>query len=368
MAVSTIDPNGLNIGQIGGTRNMIYNGQMAVNQRGTQTGASSNTYFVDRWQLATTGGTAVFDLKQSTDVPAGQGFATSLQVDVTTADVAMGAGDGYYLRQQFEGQDLQRIAKGTSNAQPMTLQFWVKSPKTGTHIVDLYDFDNTRSVGAAYTISAANTWEHKTIVIPADTSGPFDNDNQKSLALQWWLAAGSDFTSGTLETSWAAAVSANRVVGQVNLVDDAANNFYLTGVQLEVGDTATPFEHRSYGQELALCQRYYYQINTGGSLRNLVAMGMMYDGDDGLFPITLPVPLRSAPAAVYNGMCVFYGDAVTQDTSPTFQVYYSQGTQDITVVSMMWDTFAGVFTADKNVAVGFNDNVSGSYLALDSEL
>ena len=232
MAVSTIDPNGLNIGQIGGTRNLAYNGAMQVHQRGDQTSVSSNRYSLDRWEVATVGGTAVYDLKQSTDVPTGQGFANSFQLDVTTADTAMGAGDGYIFRQSFEGQDLQGLKKGTSNAEQVTVQFWVKSPKAGIHILELFDIDNTRQVSAAYSVASADTWEKFTITFPADTSGAFDNDNARSLILQWWLAAGTDFTSGTLNTSWAAATNANRVVGQVNCVDNTANNFYITGVQL----------------------------------------------------------------------------------------------------------------------------------------
>jgi len=238
-------------------RNLIINGAMQVHQRGDQSVSSGNSYSLDRWDVATTGGSAAYNLQQSTDVPAGQGFGNSFKLDVTTADTAMGAGDGYIFRQSFEGQNIQSLKKGTSNAEQVTVQFWVKSTKTGTYILELYDIDNARQVSKSYTVSSADTWEYKTVTFPADTSGAMDNDNARSLILQWWLAAGSNFTSGTLNTTWASATSANRVVGQVNALDNTSNNFHVVGVQMEIGEQATPFEHRSYGEELALCQRYY---------------------------------------------------------------------------------------------------------------
>jgi len=275
-------------------RNMVYNGAMQVHQRGNQSVSSGNSYSLDRWEVATTGGSAAYDLQQSTDVPTGQGFAKSFQLDVTTADVAMGSGDGYIFRQAFEGQDLQAIKKGSSNAEQVTVQFWVKSPKAGTHIIELYDTDNTRQVSASYSVTSANTWEKFTVTFPADTTGAFDNDNARSLILQWWLAAGTDFTSGTLNTSWASSTNANRVVGQVNCLDDAANNFYITGVQLECSDTATPFEHRSYGDELARCQRYYWQGSSA-------FYGSVYGSAGNSFVnIDLPVTMRAVPVVTFT--------------------------------------------------------------------
>jgi len=237
-------------------RNMIINGAMQVAQRGTQTSITSAYTACDRWNF-TRSGAAVVDASQSTDVPSGEGFANSLKIDVTTADSSVAAGDFAHVRTRFEGQDLQQLRKGTSEAKSLTLSFWVKSAKTGTHIVELYDLDNTRQVSKSYSITTADTWQNVVLQFPADTTGTFDNDNAASLQVAWWLLAGSTYSSGTLNTSWASSTDANRVVGQVNVMDDAANNFYLTGVQLEVGETATPFEHRSYGDELARCQRYY---------------------------------------------------------------------------------------------------------------
>jgi hypothetical protein len=241
-------------------RNLIINGAMQVAQRGTQTSVTSAYTACDRWNF-TRSGAAVVDASQSTDVPSGEGFANSLKIDVTTADSSVGAGDFAHVRTRFEGQDLQQLRKGTSEAKSLTLSFWVKSAKTGTHIVELYDLDNTRQVSKSYSINTADTWQNVVLQFPADTTGTFDNDNAASLQVAWWLLAGSTYSSGTLNTSWASSTNANRVVGQVNVMDDAANNFYLTGVKLEVGSTATDFDHsRSYGEELALCQRYYYRF------------------------------------------------------------------------------------------------------------
>jgi hypothetical protein len=139
----------------------------------------------------------------------------------------------------------------------VTLSFWVRSSKTGTYIIELFDQDNNRSISASYTISSANTFEYKTLTFAGDTTGALNNDNGTSLEVIWYLAAGTDFTSGTLQTSWGSRTTANQAVGQVNMADTANATWYITGVQLEIGETATPFEHRSYGDELRRCQRYF---------------------------------------------------------------------------------------------------------------
>ena len=246
----------LDVGQIGGRRNIAYNGSMQIAQRGTSTtGITSGAsyYTADRWNFSV-GSAGTWTASQSTDAP--DGFSNSFKLECTTSS-SLSSGSLVVLQQAIEGQDLQRLKKGTANAEPITVSFWVKSAKTGTHIFEIYDIDNARQVSNAYTINTADTWEHKTITIDGDTVGSLDNDNNASLWFVFWLAAGTAFTSGTLSDSWTANTNANRVVGQVNLADTNNNDWYVTGVQLEVGTVATPFEHRSYGEELALCQRYY---------------------------------------------------------------------------------------------------------------
>ena len=182
-------------------------------------------------------------------------------MDVTTADSSPAAGDFCAIQYKIEAQDLQLLKYGTSSAETITLKFHVRSPKTGTHIVHIYQNDGTRHISKAYTISSANTYQEVTINIEGDTGGTINNDNGIGLQVEFFLGAGTNFTSGTLATSWAGYTQANSAVGQVNCADNTSNNFFITGVQLEVGSVATDFEHRSFGQELALCYRYYEQYD-----------------------------------------------------------------------------------------------------------
>ncbi len=243
-------------------RNLIINGDMQIAQRGTSTtglgDGDSGYYTCDRWAFTEGGSSAaVFTQTQSTDVPTGQGFSTSLKMDCTTADTSLASNEIFRIDHRIEGQFLQHLAKGTSSAKKVTLSFWVKSSKTGTHIVRYKDQDNSRHICAAYTIASADTWEHKTMTFDGDTTGAFDNDNAKSLQIEWYLFAGSDYTSGTLATSWASSTDANSGVGQVNVADSTSNNWYITGVQLEVGEIATDFEHLPFDVQLQRCQRYF---------------------------------------------------------------------------------------------------------------
>jgi len=243
-------------------RNLIINGAMQVAQRGTQTNQTSAYTACDRWQFIESGST-VITTSQSTDTPASQGFANSLKVDVTTASGTLSASHYAIIRQKLEGQDLQRLLYGTSSAKKITLSFWVKSPKTGKHYVELYHTDASYHNQQSYTIAAADTWQYVSLTYNGYETTAFNNDNGNSLMIQYWLMAGSDYTSGTTtENTWH-NTDANRFSGLVNVVDDTANNWFLTGVQLEVGETATPFEHRSFGDELRRCQRYYEKLGTG---------------------------------------------------------------------------------------------------------
>jgi len=240
-------------------RNIIINGDMSQSQRSTSvssiTGSGYNT--VDRWHIVLSG-LGTWTQSQSTDVPTGQGFATSFKMDCTTADASPGSGDFLFLNQKVEGQNVQYLKKGTSSAESTTLSFWVKSNKTGTYICELDDNDNTRNINKSYTINSANTWEKKTITYAGDTTGAFGNDNGNSLQVIWWLGAGSNYTSGTLNNAWESTTNANRAVGQVNLADNTANEWYITGVQLEAGTTASDFEFLPHDVNLRRCLRYFY--------------------------------------------------------------------------------------------------------------
>tara|TARA_R100001460_G_scaffold42664_1_gene78827 strand:- start:1046 stop:2149 length:1104 start_codon:yes stop_codon:yes gene_type:complete len=256
MALTTVRPQGMGFNT--GRRNLIINGAMQVVQRGTVSGLTGSSYGgPDRFRLGLSGA-GTHRILQSATVPSGAGFASSWRLDCTTADTSITSADQISCQYRIEGQDLQELKKGTSSAEKVTLSFWVRSSLTGTYVVELNDKDNTRHIAKTYTISQADTFEYKTLTFDGDTTGTLDNDSQRSFQINWWLAAGSTYTSGTLATSWASEVSANRAAGlNVNLASSTDNNWYLTGVQLEVGSNASDFEHRSFGEELAACQRYY---------------------------------------------------------------------------------------------------------------
>jgi hypothetical protein len=242
-------------------RNIIINGDMSVSQRSTSASSitSSGYHALDRHRLAISS-LGTWTISQSTDVPTGQGFGKSMKFDCTTADASPSASDVMWVQHRIEGQNLQYLKKGTSSAEKTTLSFWVKSNKTGTYIAELEDTDNSRHIAKSYTISSSDTWEKKTITFDGDTTGTLTNDNNTSLELHLYLGAGTNYTSGTLATSWASNTDANRAVGQVNLADSTSNEWYVTGIQLEVGETASDFEFLPLDVNRDRCQRYYFQL------------------------------------------------------------------------------------------------------------
>jgi hypothetical protein len=288
-------------------RNLIINGAMQVAQRGTsETGVTAGGYStVDRFMFVGNIGTRTNT--QETDAPSG--FSNSSKVEVTTAEAPPSVGDYLTIEHKVEGQNLQMLKKGTADALPVTVSFWVKSNVTGTYILEIDDNDNARNINKSYTVDASATWEYKTITFEGDTTGAFDNDASYSARLIWWLDAGSTFRGGTLATSWEPTNNSNRVVGNVALGDTVGNYFQITGVQLEVGDTATPFEHRSYGDELARCQRYYYNnfngntpstVRAGNGPDNRVSIATRFNnGELQCAPISFPTTMRASGSVIY---------------------------------------------------------------------
>ena len=248
-----------------GRRNLIINGAMQVAQRGTQvTGVTTDGYKTcDRFVVgASSLGTWTVD--QSTDSP--DGFSNSFKMTATTADASPASGDYALLGSYLEAQDLQHLGYGTSNAKTMTLSFWVKSNKTGDASLNILQDDNSNKLFSnSYTINTADTWEYKTIAIPADTAGVINNDNGRGLSLTWWLNSGSTFSGGSYATTWSSYVNDNRNVSNLAVGGATSDYFAITGVQLEVGSVASSYEHRSFGEELALCQRYFATNDGGGT-------------------------------------------------------------------------------------------------------
>ena len=283
-------------------RNLIINGAMQVAQRGTSfTGLSNGDaqYTLDRMYF-NEGGVVTYavSITQDSDAPAGLG--KSLKIAVTTAQPTLTSNHMMRIYTGLEGQNLQQLRKGTSNAQPITLSFWAKSNKTGTYIAQIRDIDNDRAISKSYTVDTADTWEYKTVTYDGDTTGSFDNDNAESLRLTFFFAAGPDVQSSPLATSWGANDTTSWATGQVNLADSTSNYFNLTGVQLEVGDTATPFEHRSFGQELALCQRYYQRWEDNGTTW-LIATGHATTNTIAQFAFRFNGVMRASPTMSSGG-------------------------------------------------------------------
>ncbi|MDA8721773.1 hypothetical protein N9M14_02525 [Candidatus Pelagibacter bacterium] len=245
------------------SKNIIINGDMSIAQRGTSftgLGDTDSQYTLDRfkWSEEGSSGTAEFTITQSTDVPTGQGFATSLKLDCTTADTSIDSGNIIYIEQRVEGQNLQYLKYGTSSAESTTLSFWVKSNKTGTYTVNaLGDIAGSGKLySQAYTISSADTWEKKTLTFIGDTALAINNNSSNGLQLMWNLLAGTSKSSGSLQT-WGSNTQANRAPGQVNLADSTSNELYITGIQWEAGTTASDFEFLPFDVNLDRCIRYY---------------------------------------------------------------------------------------------------------------
>ena len=274
---------------------------MQINQRGTTaTGGSTALHYggCDRWRTYQENTATAYTLSQDSNSP--DGFGASYKIDVTTADSTLDAADRVDLIYRFEGNELQHLKKGTSSAESVTLSFWVSSPKTGTHIIEFYDIDNARQISKAYTVNSANTWEYKTITYAGDTTGAYDNDANASVQISFWLMAGSNFTSGTLNTSWGSVTAANRAVGQVNVMDSTSNNFYLTGVQLEVGSTATDFEGRSFSEETKLCERYYQKLTGSYAAYGQIANMNYNSASQAQSAVVYRTEMRAAPSLSYT--------------------------------------------------------------------
>ena len=277
-----------------GRRRLTINGDMRIAQRGTSSTATSYQT-VDRIQPVYSGGS----LTQSQDTNAPDGFSNSFKWSCTTAADPLTSGQYAAWYYKIEGQDLQHLKYGTASAQSVTLSFWVKSNLTGTFQVNLENSDNNRRYGETYTINSAGTWEYKTVTYSGDTVGALDNDNASSLRLEFWVAAGSTWTGGSASQAWETSSDPNRAGSlTASLLSSTSNYIQYTGLQLEVGSVSTPYEHRSFGDELALCQRYYFK-HTVSQANDSFCVGMMEAPRTSCFgDVKFAVPMRSDPTAL----------------------------------------------------------------------
>ena len=251
----------INAGGGGVNRNVIINGAMNVVQRGTSStgvGGSDGYFVCDRWKFAQATNAGRLTMTQDSSVPTGEGFANSMKLACTTADTSIGADEAALIQQSIEGQNLQVFSKGTSDAKPFTISFYVKGNASATYTVELHDNDNNRYNSQEFSVTTDWTKVTKTFV--ADTTGAFDDDTAASLKLQIWLHAGSTYTGGThTDNVW--HTTSNQRVGdsQTSFYDSTDRTFFITGVQLEVGQNPTEFEHEPFEKTLKKCYRYYWQ-------------------------------------------------------------------------------------------------------------
>jgi len=301
-----------------GFRNRIINGDMRIDQRNAGAAVTTaSSYVVDRFIIAfSTDG--AFSAQQDSSAPTG--FVNSTKINTTKADDTLAATQFFGIRQNIEGTNVSDLGWGTANAKTVTISFWVRSSLTGTFGGALANSANNRSYPFTYSISVANTWEQKSITIAGDTSGTWLTTTGVGLRVDFGLGMGSTY-SGTAG-SWAGAQYLS-ATGAVSVIGTLNATWFVTGVQLEVGSVATPFERRDYGRELMLCQRYYYKaaITNAGSF---FGTGVAYSTTSANVFIPFPVPLRTRPTALStSGTAGDYrvfrqGTNVTCSAVPTF--------------------------------------------------
>ena len=354
----------INAGGGGVNRNLVINGAMNVAQRGTSStgiGGSSGYFTCDRWLIAQSGDGRL-TMSQDSSVPTGKGFANSLKLDCTTADTSIASSEFLQIVQKIEGQNLQSIGKGSSDAKPITVSFYVKANATFNFVCELNDLDNSRHISKLF--STTTDWVKHEITFPADTTGAFDNDNAASLNLTFWLHAGSTYSSGTLNTaSFASRTDANRAAGVSSFYSSTDNNFFITGVQLEVGQNATEFEHEPFDTTLRKCHRYFENIGiTAGSY--VYAAAYAYSTTD-VRAVQHYKVKRATPSFSFDnqGDVIAFYNGGSSDTSIAFN-YHDIGLNSCRVSI----TLSGVSTtAGYGVAIYVNGSVTYN-IKVDAEL
>ena len=338
--------------------NMVINGAMNVAQRSSSvTGATTNGYYTcDRFKVQI-GNIGTYTVDQSTDAP--NGFSNSWKISCTTADASPAAGDYLLLNHFIEGQDLQSLGFGTSGAKALTMSFWVKSNKTGNASFEIEQIDNSyKMAGFQYTINAANTWEYKTISIPADASGVINNDNGAGFQINWWLNSGSTFTSGSHNSAWTAFAAGDTNPSNLGIGGSTSDTWQITGVCLNVGDSAIDFPHdESYGETLAKCQRYCQLWGEDTSVA-----GAVYNNDrDIYYPFTFP-EMRTTPSATFSDPPKIFTNSLSSIHTITAGGPNTDSTRSIRFQAL------NVTIGTQGQASWFQNNTTDSYFILEAEL
>ena len=310
----------INAGGGGVNRNVIINGAMNVAQRGTSsTGIATGGYYtLDRYKIQISNTAGRFTMTQDSSAP--EGFSNSMKLDCTTADTSIASDELLFIQHSIEGQNLQTLQKGTSSAVPVTASFYVKGNASATYTVELEDRDNTRYNSQEFPVTT--DWGRISRTFVADTTGTLDDDNAESLRLNFWLHGGSNYTGGThTDNVWHTTDNQRVGDGASSFFDSTDRTFFITGVQLEVGQNATTFEHEPFERTLAKCQRYFYtEVDPDGSMFSLVGFT---DSSGSAYIQHIHSPeMRADPTLSTTGVVTDYalrvgGNTITCNTVPT---------------------------------------------------
>jgi len=346
--------------------NLIINGAMQLAQRGTSatTLSGSEIFRADRFRVeqgsvtANNGTTEV-----STDVPSGQGFTKSLKV-TGGSSVSYGANGYTAINYRGEGQDFSQISHGTSSAKTVTISFWVKSSVTGTYSLNhtKYDGSTERFNVSEYTISQANTWEYKKISVLGDTSV-----SASDWIRLYWHLGGDSGHKGATAGSWVnGAATVRATSNQPDMISTNGATFFITGVQMEVGDTATDFEHRSFGDELARCQRYFYNCAAASGLEEHIISGAMYDANYIYGKIEFPVTMRTMPSLVQTSGSQYFQIYCAGSSNAIDSITMLGSAQSNENFAMVRNTQAVSFTAGQ--AANLQKKSASAAVAFDAEI
>jgi hypothetical protein len=341
-----------------GRRNLIINGAMQVAQRGTSVSSlnSDGYHTLDRWKMAFNTSGDITMSQDSSDTP--NGFGSALKISTTTADTSIAAGEYLLLQCLNEGQNLQSIKKGTADAETLTLSFYVKGNANATYAVELADDDNGRKVSK--TFSVTSSWNRVVLTFPADATGELTNDNNNSLVVRFFLHAGSDYTSGTLNSNWSGSpASGSRAAGIDSILDSTSRTFHLTGVQLEVGEQATPFEHRSFGEEENLCRRFYQRTGGIAYYPWSIVSGQNSTLSRSIQPLI--TPMRATPSFSTEGTHLVEGTSSQTVSSTSIDI----ATPTTVMINVNSSSGHG---EDGSAGRWLAHNTTGAYIIFDAEL
>ena len=351
--------------QIGGRRNLIINGAMQVAQRATSAtglGASSSYPTLDRFKLVNDSSNSG-RLTMTQDSSGPNGFANSLKLDCTTADTSIGSAEVTILRYSFEGQDVQQFKKGTSDAEKVTVSFFVKGNASATYTCELQDNTNGRTIAQEFSVTTSFT--RVILTFNADTTGTITDDNAERFRFHIFLHGGSNYTGGTFVSNTWASTTTNQRIGdnQTSFFDSTDRTFFITGIQMEVGEQATPFEHRLFGEELALCQRYFYVPVNGTS--QAFGMGTYYASNLITMVLDFPTTMRAAPSVtVANGSNYFVAYGNGQGDAFNTWDNIQRGCPNYIALDVTDDGASG--TAGDGCALATNS--SSAYIFCDAEV